>query len=204
MASFFWNVRGFNKSLKHSVVGDWLSNKEMKFGCILETRVKERKAEKILSSVFKGWSSITNYEDSSGGRIWLIWRDDVRITPVYKTDQLVTCLVELQGEEGFYYTCIYASNQMEERRVLWEDLAHHHNSPRFKSKAWMIMGDFNEILEGSESSNFVTTGRIPSGMREFQEVVLQCQLTDMAYQGPRFTWCNKEKKESSAESWIEY
>ena len=161
MASFFWNVRDFNKSLKHSVVGDWLSNKEIKFGCILETRVKERKVEKILSSVFKGWSSITNYEDSHGGRIWLIWRDDVRIIPVYKTDQLVTCLVELQGEEGFYYTCIYASNQMEERRVLWEDLAHQHNSPRFKSKAWMIMGDFNEILEGSESSNFETTGRIP-------------------------------------------
>lgn len=47
MSSFFWNVREFNKSLKHSVVKEWIGNREVKFGCILETRVKETKAGKI-------------------------------------------------------------------------------------------------------------------------------------------------------------
>lgn len=69
MECFSWNVRGFNKDLKHSVVSEWVSNKDMRFGCILETRVKEGKAGKILKKVFKDWSSITNYEDSEGGRI---------------------------------------------------------------------------------------------------------------------------------------
>ena len=72
MSSFFWNVRGFNKPLKHSVMKEWLSNKDMKFGCILETRVKEGKAGRILGSVFKDWSSMTNYEHNQGGRIWLL------------------------------------------------------------------------------------------------------------------------------------
>lgn len=72
MSSFFWNVRVFNKPLKHSVMKEWLNNKDMKFGCILETRVKEKKAERILGSVFKDWSSMTNYEHSQGGRIWLL------------------------------------------------------------------------------------------------------------------------------------
>lgn len=31
----------------------------------------------------------------------------------------------------------------------------------------MIMGNFNEILDGLESSNFEDIGRILSGMREF-------------------------------------
>ncbi|XP_018463618.1 uncharacterized protein LOC108834792 [Raphanus sativus] len=53
MSCFFWNVRGFNKSLKHSVVKEWIGRKEMKFGCILETRVKEIKAEKIIKGGFK-------------------------------------------------------------------------------------------------------------------------------------------------------
>lgn len=53
------------------------------------------------------------------------------------------------------------------------------------------MGDFNEILEGNESSMFATTGRVPAGMRDFQSTVLRCRLTDMAYQGPQYTWCNK-------------
>ena len=35
--------------------------------------------------------------------------------------------------------------------------------------------------------------RISTGMRDFQRLVLQCQLTDMAYQGPKYTWCNKRE-----------
>lgn len=98
---FFWNVRGFNKDLKHSVVSEWVKNKEMRLNCILETKVKEGKSEKILKKVFRDWSSITNYEDSQGGRIWLLWRDSVRMSPVYKSDQIITCLVEMEGEEEF-------------------------------------------------------------------------------------------------------
>lgn len=36
-------------------------------------------------------------------------------------------------------------------------------------------------------------GRLPSCMRDFQRVVPHCQLTDMGYQGPKFTWCNKRE-----------
>ena len=194
MKSFFWNVRGLNKTLKHSIVREWIYNKEMSFGCILEARVKESKAEKILNTVFSDWSSIANYEHSRGGRIWFLWRDMVRISPVYKTDQIITVLVEPKEGEGFYCTCVYASNLMEERRVLWEDLMHHHSSASFKTKAWIIIGDFNEILEGDESSRFAITGRVPNGMKEFQEMVLHCHLADMAYQGPKFTWCNKREE----------
>ena len=117
----------------------------MEFGCILETRVKESKAGRILNSVFRDWSSITNYEYSNGGRIWVVWKDSVRMTPVYKTDQMITCSVGLQGQEEFFCSFIYASNSVDERKELWGDLCHHKNSALFNGKAWMIMGDFNEI-----------------------------------------------------------
>lgn len=166
----------------------------MSFGCILETRVKENKAGSILKKVFKGWSSITNYEYSRGGRIWLVWNDDVCITPVYKSDQLITSSVVMKGREEFFYTCVYANNLAEDRRELWEDLSHHQDSVLFRGKAWMIVGDFNEILDGEESSGFLEYGRISSGMRDFQRVALHCNLSDMGYQGPMFTWCNKREE----------
>lgn len=72
--------------------------------------------------MFKGWVSITNYEFSQGGRIWLVWRDEVCLTPVYKTDQLITCSVALQGQEEFFFTCVYANNTVEGKKELWEDL----------------------------------------------------------------------------------
>ena len=58
----------------------------------------------------------------------------------------------------------------------------------------MLMGDFNEILEGEESSRYANTCSIPSGMRDFQSMVYHCHLTDMAYQGPLYTWCNKREE----------
>ena len=54
------------------------------------------------------------------------------------------------------------------------------------------MGDFNEILEGEEHSNYQNSGLITMGMRDFESVYQHCRLMDLGYQGPRFTWCNKQ------------
>ena len=82
----------------------------------------------------------------------------------------------------------------EERKSLWEDVKNHHDAPIFRNKKWMLIGDYNEILEGGKHSGFENSPRIPMGMRDFQETVRYCSFTDMGYQGPRFTWCNKREK----------
>lgn len=160
----------------------------------METRVRESKADGILKKVFKDWSFMTNYEHSQGGRIWLVWRDEVSMIPVYKTDQLITCSVKLPDQEEFFFTCVYANNLAEDRRELWEDLCHHSDSNLFLNKSWIVAGDFNEILEAAESSRFDDMGRTPSGMREFQRMVLHCRFSDMGFQGPLHTWCNKREE----------
>ena len=122
------------------------------------------------------------------------WRESVRMTPVYKSDQLITCSVGLEGEEDFLCTFVYAKNQSEERKELWDDLCYHHDSAMFKNKEWVIMGDLNEILDGEENSRFSSLGRVPGGMRDFQRVILHCRLSDLGYQGPLFTWSNKQEE----------
>lgn len=64
MTGFFWNVRGFNRVSKHTVVRNWIQQKGLQFGCLIETRVKESKSVNIVSSVFQGWSFVNNYEFS--------------------------------------------------------------------------------------------------------------------------------------------
>lgn len=195
MTGFFWNVRGFNKSNKHSVVRDWIQKESLTFGCLLETRVKEHRANKIISKVFHDWSSMTNYEHHRLGRIWVVWRNNVRLTPVFKSGQMITCSVLTEeSPEEFLVSFIYASNYVEDRKELWEDLKNHYDMPMFRAKGWMILGDFNEILEGEEHSNFENSPFIPQGMRDFQEVVRYCSLADMSCHGPLFTWCNKREE----------
>ena len=147
----------------------------------------------IVSMVVPGWSFLNNYEYSRKGRIWVIWNPQVRVPPVFKSDQIITVSVLLEGEtEEFFCSFVYGENLAENRRGLWSDMKAHQDSPMFKDKQWIIIGDFNEILEGEEHSNYQNSGLITMGMRDFESVYQHCRLMDLGYQGPRFTWCNKQ------------
>ena len=99
MSSFFWNVRGFNKMSKHSIVRKWVSQEDLQFGCILEMRVQEKKAERIVGSVFPEWSFISNYAFNRLGRIWEVWSPRVRLTPCFTSGQMITCSVLMENME---------------------------------------------------------------------------------------------------------
>lgn len=195
MTGFFWNVRGFNKFSKHEVVRNWIRIKELKFGCLIETRVKENKAKQIVSTVFQDCSFINNYEFSRKGRIWVVWSPQVRVTPVFKSDQIITVSILLEGDnEEFFCSFVYGENLKEDRRELWEDIKAHQDSAMFRGKQWIIMGDFNEILDGEEHSSYQDSGLSSEGMREFESAVQYCRLMDLGCQGPKFTWCNKRQE----------
>lgn len=90
-----------------------------------------------------------------------------------------------------FHLCIKYSGGKEK---LWKDIRYHHNSPMVRNKHWMLMGGFNEILDGEEHSGFETTTTARTGMREFQDTVRQCSLTDLGSHGPLFTWFNKREE----------
>ena len=194
MSCFFWNVRGLNKSNKHSVIKKWVKEQKFQFGCLIETRVKESKVERLGGKLFKDWSVLTNYEYSRRGRIWVVWSSDVRLSPFYKSSQLITCSVKLENqEEEFFCSFVYGSNFAAERRALWSEFRDHMDSPIIRTKPWIIFGDFNEILDLEEHSLIEDHPVVSPGMRDFQEMVNYCSLTDMASHGPLFTWCNKRE-----------
>lgn len=110
----------------------------------------------------------------------MIWRNNVRVTPLYKTSQLITVSIYIEGRmKEFFVSFVYAPNFIADRKTQWDDLRHHHDSPLFQNKAWLICGDFNEILEDDDHSLYDTSPSIPPGMRDFQDLVRNCELTDM-------------------------
>ena len=80
MSSFFWNVRGLNKTSKHSVIKKWVEESNFQYGCLLETRVREKNFQILSRQLFPNWSVLTNYEHNPRGRIWVLWKNDVRLT----------------------------------------------------------------------------------------------------------------------------
>lgn len=107
---------------------------------------------------------------------------------------MITCSVKLEDyEDEFFCSFIYALNSMEEQKELWKDLQDHSGSLIIRQKPWMLMGDFNEILDVEEHSSFEYAPIITPGMQDFQEITNQCSLVDLALHGPLYTWCNKRE-----------
>ncbi|CAE6235277.1 unnamed protein product [Arabidopsis arenosa] len=149
--------------------------------------------QSLMSSIFQDWSVLTNYEYNRRGRIWVVWRNNARLSPFYKSGQLITCSVKLEDrEEEFFCSFLYASNFATERKELWNELRDHYDSQIIRNKPWIIFGDFNEILDMEEHSRGEENPHITSGMRDFQAAVNYCALTDLA-SGPLYTWSNRQE-----------
>jgi hypothetical protein len=58
---------------------------------------------------------------------------------------------------------------------------------------WLCAGDFNEVLHGGE--HFAKNEREEWHMNAFQDVVEDCRLIDLGFQGLPYTWDNKQDGE---------
>ncbi|KAL1199939.1 hypothetical protein V5N11_018346 [Cardamine amara subsp. amara] len=196
MSCFFWNIRGLNKKNKQKVIRDWIRSNSFQFGCLLETKLKQNRAESVASSVFQDWSMVSNYESHRFGRIWVVWSKHTRVKVEFKSGQMITCLVKIQNfDVEFLCSFVYASNSAAERKELWRDIKSQHDLALFRGKPWIVMGDYNETLDLDEHSNSDTSPQITSGMVDFQDVVWYCSLKDLKTHGPIFTWCNKREED---------
>ncbi|OMO90964.1 reverse transcriptase [Corchorus capsularis] len=131
---------------------------------IVEPRISGSRAKCVLRKLkFPKWH-VADPVGFAGG-IWLNWDDAaVQLTIIISSPQLVHALVKPKDQEEFMLTVVYASPKLEVRRILWthmEDLA------RTITLPWVVLGDFNDVLNGGEKMG--------------------------GFYGPAFTWCNRRK-----------
>lgn len=190
MTSFFaWNMRGFNMSRKHGAVRNWVHAEKPLFGCLLETRLREENCNKCMKAALPGWTAITNYDHHHLGRIWLCWSDKVVVTRLHSSAQVITCAVQIpETKEQFLCSAVYASNLEGERRQLWEELHGVQAAYSHLAMPWIVLGDFNATLASGEHSRVNDYLADQMGMRQFQEAIHDCALSDMPYVGALFTW----------------
>lgn len=125
----------------------------------------------------------------------MVCRQIVKLTTIFKSDQMITCSIKLEGKDDeFFCSFVYASNLAEERKGQWRDIKDHHDSPIFQHKQWLIFGDFNEILDIEEHSGFETNPNITLRIQDFQDVTRYSSLLDLTSHGPQYTWCNKREE----------
>lgn len=183
-----WNLRGLNKMGKLRETSSRLLNLHPKIAILLETRVKCDKAKKVRDYLNLRGKYLDNYQAHYNGRIWIFWDDSYKDIRLVKcTSQMIHCGVyDVNGNFQNWMTAIYAMNQLDQRRKLWEDLEHIHNS---QQGPWFLMGDFNNVTKSMDrvGGNLVTEREYV----DLRNLMDHAGLFEKDSTGEYFTWTNK-------------
>ncbi|XP_030930689.1 uncharacterized protein LOC115956454 [Quercus lobata] len=124
------------------------------------------------------------------GGLWLLWYSNrVEVELLASSEQEIHATVKVRTSNSkWLFSAVYASPRSVERHILWNNLS---NVAELHNMPWVIAGDFNEPLSGDDKFG----GRVVSSNRSllFKECLDNCNMVDLGFSGPRFTWTNRRK-----------
>ncbi|OMO65780.1 reverse transcriptase [Corchorus capsularis] len=182
MKILLWNVRGAGNNDFLRNIRELIRSHRPSLVGIMETRVSNERADDIIRRV--GYQNSTRVDGLGfADGIWLLWNEEeVDVTVEHSNFQSIT--VNIRRKEGnLRLTTVYGSPTPSNREQLWDtlkELGESSNDP------WVVGGDFNEIATASEKSNFKDSDC--HRCRRMQEALQACNLIDLGFIGPKFTW----------------
>ncbi|XP_010681227.2 uncharacterized protein LOC104896208 [Beta vulgaris subsp. vulgaris] len=135
----------------------------------------------------------------AGSRIWLVWLPSVFVVNTCScVAQYIHCEVIHRATSGtFEVTLIYRANDVVVREELWralEMISHQVQG------AWIILGDFNNVLNlGERLGSAVSLEEVAP----FRQCIRECRVQDNPTTGPYYTWSNKQEGENRVFSKID-
>lgn len=186
----FWNIRGLNDPRRQRSLVKSLKKFQVNIISLLETHVLQNNFSSIVNFILPGWSSVTNYEFATLGRIWILFYDTIRLDVFMKVDQAIHCHIYSKSlKKHFFLSVVYGANSAIERRKLWSDLVAVKSC--MGEAPWLVCGDFNFELFMTERSDYFEGMPYSQSSLDFRRCLEEVEHVDMRSDGPYFTWSNK-------------
>ncbi|GKV17362.1 hypothetical protein SLEP1_g27876 [Rubroshorea leprosula] len=158
---------------------------------IMETKLAGERAKKAAEALRFPKKVIVDSDGFAGG-IWLLWDDTKYTIDILNVGpQAIHASVQVKSHPSFsnfhwFLSIVYGRPQFEIRSLLWENLKQFSQSI---NGPWVVIGDFNDVTAQNEKfgGNPVPQYRI----RAYTDCMNSCDLLDIGFIGPKFTWVNK-------------
>lgn len=184
-----WNIRGLNKSGKIREISSHLLKFQADIVILVETRVKRTKSKAIRYKLNMKGEFMDNYNHHVNGKIWICWNSNkVDLKEERSSIQYIHCGVyDKSGVFKYWLTTIYALNQLEHMRFLWQQLEVIHS--KYKGP-WYAVGDFNNM-----ASALVKIGGkliVEAEHEDSNNMPGSTDMCEMESKGEFLTWSNKQ------------
>ncbi|KAK6149686.1 hypothetical protein DH2020_017211 [Rehmannia glutinosa] len=159
---------------------------------LMETKLETTEMKQICEKL--GYSNfyIVDCDKSHGGRrggLCLMWKESINLQVQLANPHVIDTVISIPHTQSKWrLSGIYGWPEDSQKCHTWQlirDIRGNNNTP------WLCMGDFNEILYHSEKVG----GRLKedSKLKAFQDVLSECNLDDLGFEGYNFTWTNGQE-----------
>ncbi|CAN0927561.1 Putative ribonuclease H protein At1g65750 [Linum grandiflorum] len=124
------------------------------------------------------------------GGIWVLWNSsEVKLDLLAASSQFLHFTGRLQFGSPFLVTAVYGNPSVTVRNELWEGIR---SIAPSSDVAWLVAGDFNAMKSSADKR-----GGAAFSIRKHQpflDCCADCDLNDLNFSGPRFTWYHGTKR----------
>ncbi|GAA0184299.1 hypothetical protein LIER_31587 [Lithospermum erythrorhizon] len=151
-----------------------------------ETKVSQSQAGEICRSLrFSNWKCADPI--GCAGWVWLLWNSsEIKLDIIQFDSHVVNAVAEVSCTPNpWILYAIYAPNP-EDRSLFWNTLVSFSSTFNLP---WLLVGNFNDMLSSSDKSGGLPVR--PARLQAFNNFINSCNLVDLGYYGPKFTWVRK-------------
>ncbi|KAJ6974535.1 hypothetical protein NC653_030590 [Populus alba x Populus x berolinensis] len=182
-----WNIWGLNGLQKQKNVHAWAQKNNLDIFGLLETKIGPANLAATQTNLAPShWQFHSNITTSSTCRILIGWNSKkIHLTCVHSAPQWLTCdIFQLNSTAPTRITFVYGFNTPAERLALWHYITQESSS----GIPWIVMGDFNAILQAADRIGGDT--RWPLHLDDFNTCIRQSELIHIPYTGLKYSWHN--------------
>jgi hypothetical protein len=188
MSLLCWNCRGLGNPRTVRVLHQLVKEKKPNFVFLIETLSSGSKMEKIRCKLAFEGLFVVNPVGRSGG-LALLWKENSSLEIFNYSRQHINAIIRNDnGSPDWKFTGFYGFPNAARRWESWDLLRF---LKTLQPSAWLCVGDFNEILDQEEKQG--AASRRLSQINQFRRALEDCDLSDLGFCGPRFTWCNNRR-----------
>jgi hypothetical protein len=146
----------------------------------------DTKARNFMWSLGYTGAYAVSCEGRSGG-LALFWKQPYSVSFRGANAHVIDVTVSSEDAAPWHATFVYGEPKRELRHCFWDMLR------RLRRKwegPWLCCGDFNEVLLQDE--HYGSVDRSDAQMELFRDCLDACNLVDLGFSGPKFTWSNRQ------------
>ena len=120
-----------------------------------------------------------------------MWDPTISVVVYKKSAQFILCGV-FDPATGISVTVafVYGFNTESQRKDLWRELSVLNSSSTLHNSAWLMVRDFNQILNTSEHYSIKSYVPPLRGMEDLRSFLDTNKLTDLSCRGTYYIWTN--------------